>query len=197
MLSIRQKMEEISHTDELKRIKTIVEYLRKGSRKAASDGYAWFVRRYSKSIMDFTSRMLSSRADAQDTAQSVFIKAFGALEKFEGRSSFLSWLTRIAYNESVNLLKRRKIHFVSIDEMAVSGAEIPEEEFSTGDEERICHLEKALGELPPDEKMLVHLYYYKDMPLKEIAFITDCTAENLAVRLHRIRKKLSEKIKSF
>ena len=56
-------------------------------------------------------------------------------------------------------------------------------------------MEEALDDLPPDERMLIHLYYYEDRPLREIAFIMDAESNALGVRLHRIRKKLLRMIK--
>ena len=69
-----------------------------------------------------------------------------------------------------------------------------DEELSTGSEERIALMEEAIDDLPPDESMLLHLYYYEDRPLREIAFIMDVEANVLATRLHRIRKKLLKMI---
>jgi RNA polymerase sigma-70 factor (ECF subfamily) len=85
---------------------------------------------------------------------------------------------------------------LSIDDTQFSDAEISDDEFSSGKEERIQELEAALDLLNPDEKMLVHLYYYEDKPMKEIAFIMDAEPNVLTVRLHRIRKKLAEMIKT-
>ena len=133
--------------------------------------------------------------DAEDLAQNTFIKAFSNLKSFEGRATFCSWLCRIAYNETITFFRQKKLNFLSIDDTQFSDAEISDDEFSSGKEERIQELEAALDLLNPDEKMLVHLYYYEDKPIKEIAFIMDAEPNALAVRLHRIRKKLAEMIK--
>ena len=133
--------------------------------------------------------MVGNRSDAEEITQNAFVKAFSHLQTFEGRASFLTWVSRIAYNESLNHLKHRKLHFVDIDETPIADIE-PDDDLSTGNEERIKQLEDALDGLPPDEQMLIHLYYYDDKPLREIAFIMDTDANSLAVRLHRIRKKL-------
>ena len=179
-----------SNTDEQERIAIIKTHLRAGDRKSAAAGYAYFVKRYSQNIIDFTSRMVANRADAEDLAQNVFVKAFNYLDKFEGRSSFLTWASRIAYNESINHLKRNKIHFIDIDSTPLSPADDLDEQLSTGREERIRQLEAALETLPPDDRMLLHLYYYQDKPIKEISYIMDSDPNSLGVRLHRIRKRL-------
>ncbi len=181
--------------DEQQRIGRITGHLSVNDRKAAAAEYAYFVKKYSQQVLDFTVRMVSSRTDAEELAQNAFVKAFNRLESFEGRASFLTWVSRIAYNESINHLRRRKLSLVDIDEVQIADSHIDDDELSTGREERIKLMEEALDNLPPDERMLVHLYYYEDNPLSEIAFIMDAEANALAVRLHRIRKKLLMMIK--
>ena len=188
-------MIQTANTDEQKRIKLIAGYLDAGDRKAAATEYAYFVKKYSQQVLDFTVRMVSCMADAEELAQNAFIKAFNKFEKFEQRASFLTWVSRIAYNESINHLRRRKLHYVEIDEVPVADCNLLDDELSTGNEERIKLMEEALDNLPPDERMLVHLYYYEDKPLNEIAYVMDAEPNSLAVRLHRIRKKLLITIK--
>gem|GEM_PF-264684 len=183
-------MANTTNIDEQQRISQIKTHLRDGDRKSAAAGYAYFVKRYSQNIIDFTSRLVQNPADAEDLAQNTFVKAFGAIEKFESRSSFLTWISRIAYNESINHLTRNKIHFINIDDTPISETDNLDEQFSTGSEERIKQLEAALETLPPDDRLLLHLYYYQDKPIKEIAYIMNSDANTLGVRLHRIRKRL-------
>lgn len=181
--------------DEQQRIGRITGHMSVNDRKSAAAEYAYFVKKYSQQVLDFTARMVGNRADAEELAQNAFVKAFNRLETFEGRASFLTWVSRIAYNESINHLKRRKLHLVDVDEAQIADSRIDDDELSTGREERIRLMEDALDCLPPDERMLVQLYYYEDKPLQEIAFIMDAEANALAVRLHRIRKKLLIMIK--
>ena len=139
--------------------------------------------------------MVADIADAEEVAQDAFVKAFRSLDSFAGQSSFLTWVCRIAYHESLNHLKRKRLYWTSIDELPLSQDDVEEEELSSGREERIALMEEALDDLPPDERMLIHLYYYEDRPLREIAFIMDAESNALGVRLHRIRKKLLRMIK--
>ena len=188
-------MNQTVNIDERKRISRIVDCMAAGDNRAAAAEYAHFVKLYSQQVLDFTVRMVSSRADAEELAQNAFVKAYRALERFEGKASFLTWISRIAYNESINHLKRRKIRLIDIDEASIADDDIADDELSTGNEERIRLMENALDNLPPDERMLVHLYYYEDKPLQEIAYVMDAESNALAVRLHRIRKKLLIMIK--
>ena len=154
--------------------------------------YAWFVNTYSQRVLDFTSQMLPDAEDAREVAQDAFVKAFRSLSSFRFQSSFYTWICRIAYHESINHLKRKQIHYVDMTEMPALEVD---DELSTGSEERIALMEEAIDDLPPDERMLLHLYYYEDHPLREIAYIMDAEPNTLSTRLHRIRKKLLQMIK--
>ena len=187
-------MIQTANIDEQKRIELIAGYLDADDRKAAAVEYAYFVKKYSQQVLDFTVRMVGSKADAEELAQNAFVKAFSRIETFEGRASFLTWVSRIAYNESINHLKRCKIRWIEIDEAQIAETDL-DNELSSGSEERIRLMEEAIDILPPDERMLVHLYYYEDKPLQEIAYVMDAEPNALAVRLHRIRKKLLIMIK--
>lgn len=187
-------MIQTANTEEQRHISAISDLLDAGDRKAAASEYAYFVKRYSQQVLDFTVHMVSNRADAEELAQNAFVKAFSKFETFEGRASFLTWVYRIAYNESINHLKRRKICLIDIDDTQIAESQI-DEDLSTGRDERIRLMKDAIECLQPDERMLVQLYYYEDKPLQEIAFIMDAEPNALAVKLHRIRKKLLAIIK--
>ena len=176
-------MSETINIEERQRIKRILD----GKREE----YAWFVNTYSQQVLDFTNRMLPYAEDAKEVAQDAFVKAFRSLDAFHFQSSFCTWVCRIAYRESLNRLKRQQPHYVDIDNLPA----IADEELSTGREERIAMMEEAIDDLPPDEGMLIHLYYYEDRPLRDIAYIMDVETNALATRLHRIRKKLLRMIK--
>lgn len=183
-------MEHTTDTDESTITNRIIAHIQSGDRKSAAKEYAYLVNKYSASIIDFTSLMVSSRADAEELAQNTFVKAFNNIKNFEGRASFFTWIRRIAYNEAINLLKRKKIQFTNIDNVQMSGFDVADEELSTDNEERILQLEAAITNLPADERMLLRLYYYENKSIKEIAYIMNAEPNTLNVRLHRIRKKL-------
>ena len=96
-------------------------------------------------------------------------------------------MQRIAYHEALDHLRRRQPYMVDISEIK---AEPEDEDFSTGREERIQLMEEAVDHLPVDDQLLLHLYYYNDQPLREIAYIMDAEPNTLSQRLRRIRKRL-------
>ena len=153
-----------------------------------SDEYGYFVKTYSAQVLDFVSRMVSDAGDAEELAQDAFVRAFRSLGQFDGRSSWLTWVLRIAYNTALNHLKRQRLQWLSIDDLPLADA--PDDDLSTDREERIQQLDAAIDRLTTDEQLLLHLYYYDDRPLRDIAYIMDAEPGLLATRLHRIRKKL-------
>lgn len=167
-------------TEERQRIRRILD--------GRSDEYAYFVKTYSAQVLDFVSRMVSDASDAEELAQDAFVRAFRSLGQFDGRSSWLTWVLRITYHTALNHLKRRRLQWLSIDDLPL--ADTPDNDLSTDREERIQLLDTAIDRLPADEQLLLHLYYYDDRPLRDIAYIMDAEPGLLASRLHRIRKKL-------
>lgn len=176
--------------DEQRRIRQIIDDRKAGDNKSAEVEYARIVRQYSRYVFDFIGRMVSDVADTEELAQDTFVKAYRYLDSFVGKSSFKTWITRIAYHETLNYLKRKRIQWVNLDDVATNDDAPLDVELSTGNEAHILLLEEALEDLPPDERMLIHLFYYEDRPLQEIAYIMESVPNTLGVRLHRIRKKL-------
>ena len=161
------------------------------NKEISKEDFARLVQQYASQVLDFTTRLLSDRREAEEVAQDAFVKAFRSLDTFNFQSSFCTWVCRIAYHMSLDRLKRQHPYYVDIDNLPA----IADEELSTGREERIALMEEAIDDLPPDERMLLHLYDYEDRPLKEIPYIMDAESNVLATRLHRIRKKLLQMIK--
>ena len=174
-------MNKTNDTEEKQRIRRILD--------GRSNEYAYFVRTYSGQVLDFVSRMVSDAGDAEELAQDAFVRAFRSLSQFDGRSSWLTWVLRIAYHAALNHLKRQQLQWLSIDDVQLTDT-IDDDDLSTGKEERIQQLETAIDTLSADEQMLLHLYYYDDRSLRDIAYIMDAEPNALATRLHRIRKKL-------
>lgn len=161
------------------------------NKEISKEDFARLVQQYASQVLDFTTRLLSDRREAEEVAQDAFVKAFRSLDTFNFQSSFCTWVCRIAYHMSLDRLKHQHPYYVDIDNLPA----IADEELSTGREERIALMEEAIDDLTNDEQLLIHLYYYEDRPLRDIAYIMDVEPNALATRLHRIRKKLSRMIK--
>ena len=152
------------------------------------EDFGYFLERYSQEAFAIVVRLVPRQEDAEELVQDAFVRAFNRLETFGGRSSFSTWICRIAYTTAVSWLRKRRIRYLSIDDRPqLSDKEIDE---ALDDESRIEELRRAITLLKPDEQTLITLYYYDNRPLNDIAYILDAEPNTLATRLHRIRRKL-------
>ena len=149
------------------------------------EDFGYFLERYSQEAFAIVVRLVPRQEDAEELVQDA---AFNRLETFERRSSFSTWICRIAYTTAVSWLRKRRMKYLSIDEQPkLTDAEVDE---TLDDESRIEELRRAITLLKPDEQTLITLYYYDNRPLNDIAYILDAEPNTLATRLHRIRRKL-------
>lgn len=178
--------------------KNIVEAVRKRRR----EGQTEMVGRYAQRIFAMIVKQVPDVMDAQELTQDTFMRAFSHIDSYDQqRSSLSTWLCRIAYRLTLDFLKRRRPFVIAMEDNEVFKADISDEELeaelSTGREERIERLQEAMDELPHDERMLLTLYYFDELPLTEIAYIMGVESKVLANRLYRTRRKLYKKLKVY
>ena len=150
--------------------------------------YGYFLERYGGEVFAIVSRLVPNREDAEELTQDAFVRAYNRLDSFVGRSSFSTWVCRIAYTTTVSWLRKKRIKYLSIeDRQGLSDREVDE---VLDDESRIDDLRQAIALLKPNEQMLLELYYFESRPMADIAYILDVEPGTIATRLHRIRRKL-------
>ena len=170
----------------------IIEAVKDGKR----EGQRLMVSRYGQMVFAMIVRQVTTTMDAEELTQDTFMRAFNNIDRYDSRRSSLgTWLCRIAYHLTLDFLKRRHPNIISMDDTTDISDEQLDTELSSGNEKRIQQLEMLMEELPPDEQMLLTLYYYEDRTLDECSFIMDTTSHALANRLYRIRKKLYKQLK--
>ena len=153
-----------------------------------AEDYGYFLERYGGEVFAIVSRLVPNREDAEELTQDAFVRAYSRLDSFIGRSSFSTWVCRIAYTVTVSWLRKKRIKYLSIeDHPHASDAEVDE---VLDDESRLEDLRGAISLLRPDEQMLLELFYFESRPLADIAYILDVEPGTIATRLHRIRRKL-------
>ena len=118
-----------------------------------TDLYAILARRYGRVVYTLVSRIVGCAEDAEELAQDVFLKAFRNLHRFNGRSSFPTWLFRIAYNTAISSVRKKRYEFLAIEETTLEN--VSEEEITnlfgqTESTEQVQRLEVALEQLLPD-----------------------------------------------
>lgn len=133
---------------------------------------------------------LGSEAAAQDVAQDSFITIWQQLDKLRHPQAISTWIYRIAANNCLLHLKKSQ---KDRDNKAALATLYEEDEVKTEDTWQA--IQQALAHLPDLDRMVVTLYL-EEVPQREIAEITGLSPGNVRVRLHRIKKKLSEKMKT-
>ncbi|MDD4191850.1 MAG: RNA polymerase sigma factor [Mangrovibacterium sp.] len=175
----------MEHLDETGLIRRVLE----GEPRA----FSFLLKRYQRPVHALIRQMIPGREDAEELTQDVFIKAFKNLGSFRGSSSLSTWLYRIAYNTAISFARKKKLQYPVIDEKVLSN--IPDETVDElldreNDEILARRMESAVEKLGPEEKALISFYYTQEKSISEVSAITALTAENVKVRLHRIRKKI-------
>jgi RNA polymerase sigma-70 factor (ECF subfamily) len=180
---------------------TLVAAAKNGNRKA----FEILVKRHQQKIFFVARRITRRREDAEDVVQQSFQKAFTHLPKFEGRSAFSTWLTRIAVTEALMLLRRsRGLHEVLIEDLngneenttpldlPDSGAN-PEAIYSQREEVEM--LSSAINELPYGTRRAFQLHELGERSSEETARILGISVGALKGRMFHGRKKLRERLK--
>ena len=153
---------------------------------------------YGPAVFRMVQRIVPSHEDAEEVYQDVFVKALRGIEGYNPRqASLATWLNRIAYHESLNFVRGQKPVIVSMDDryLGIDAMEAPED--GPPDEETIRQLEQALAKLPPHEQAIVSMFYYDNMSLADIAYVTGSITSTVGSQLSRIRKKLYRIIKTL
>lgn len=161
-----------------------------------TNAFLHIVRRYERMVFTIVGKIVSRRVDAEDITQEIFIKVFQSLNQFREDSGFSTWLYRIAYNTTISELRKRKHEFTPIedrfDNIPDNGITDAIDEIST--EEILGYLDHVLKKMPPDDAMLITMFYFNNNSIQEISDITGNSVANVKVKLHRIRKFMNFEI---
>lgn len=157
--------------------------------RAAFDELA---RRHSTSLRRTLQRITRDRETAADALQEALVRAWLSIGRFEGRSQFSTWLTRIAINEAYRGMRRNVPEPLDVDDLVgrrVPGwGEQPEEAFAA--RELLARIESALGALPVDYRVAVTLRDVEGLSTAEAAQVLGIGERALKSRVHRGRMAL-------
>jgi len=169
--------------------------------------FARLVEVYSGMVFRLALNMLGDVQDAEDVLQETFIKAYRNLSKFDGRSNLATWLYRIATNEALMIIRRRKKKFVSIDAPLqlqdqeldainiVDWCCLPEDELMSS--EGISYLNQAIEQLAPNLRIVFVLRDIEGLSTRETAEVLKLSETAVKTRLSRARFRLRELLTSY
>ena len=164
----------------------LIDKILSGEKKA----FEWIIRRHNQSLFRIGCAMLHNDSEAEDAMQSTYIKAFEHLHKFERRSSFATWLTRIMINEchAQRLKMKRTREEMNKPTYSQSTPETPVHLLVN---KELGHaLEHAISNLPEKYRLVFVLREIEGVSVKETADILDLEESNVKVRLNRAKTML-------
>jgi RNA polymerase sigma-70 factor (ECF subfamily) len=165
----------------------LLEDCKRGDQQALNS----LVRRYERPVFNVAYRMLGSRDEAADVTQTTFLKALENLHRYNPEYKFFSWIYRIAVNESINQLNRRK-RLVALDEERPSGVRGPDDLLQAGnlgDE-----IQSALRDLSADHRAVIVLRHFVECSYRQIGEILQIPEKTVKSRLFSARRRMKEKL---
>lgn len=181
-----------------------LEALKAGDREA----FARLVDETSAHIYRVAIQILGDDQDAEDVLQETYIKAFRALPEFEGRSSLTTWLYRIAVNEALMMVRKRKPQAVSVEENPPFDAEsesegmeivdfccLPEGELLSSESKRF--LDQAVRNLPQNLRVVFVMRDLEGLSIQETAEALNLSENNVKTRLLRARLRLRQELSVY
>lgn len=167
----------------------IIEKCKQNNRKAQLQLY----NQYCNGMYIVAKRFLNDDADAEDVVQEAFIKAFTKIHQYKAEVTFGAWLKRIVINKSIDFLKSKKQHNVSLDEVHLKLVDAPlDDKWLVGDHVTINDVKKAIKELPETYQYVVMLYLIEGYDHQEISEILNITEVASRTQLSRGKAKLQE-----
>jgi RNA polymerase sigma-70 factor (ECF subfamily) len=181
-----------------------IEALRVGDRRE----FARLVDAYSGPLYRLALKMLGNATDAEDALQNTFLKAFQHVDQFEGRSSLSTWLYRIASNEALMQLRKRRPE-TTFSDISVEDDEeqnydpvqltdwpsLPEEELLSA--EARTTLDHAIEHLPEKLRIVFVLRDIEDLSIQETSQVLGLSETAVKTRLLRARLRLREELSSY
>lgn len=163
----------------------LVEECKRGNRGAMSQ----LVSQYEKPVYNAAYRILGSVDDAADTTQTVFLKVFEHLKDYDPKYKFFSWIYRIAINESLNQVKKRR-HQEPVAESEASPWQSPEQKLEN---ERLCdRVQSAMMQLSEDYRTVVVLKHFSGCSYQEISGILQLPEKTVKSRLYTARQVMKK-----
>ena len=181
---------------------TLVEQAKAGDRAALSG----LVNKYSERIYNLALHILRNKEDAEDILQETFLNVIEKLHKFDGRSSFFTWIYRIAINASLMRLRKKKIVFQKLSDDSDFQESIESRVFidwsqdpsiTVYDKEVKIKIDEAVNKLSDIYRSVFVLRDIEGLSIKETSAILNITEENVKIRLRCARQFLREYLSDY
>ena len=159
------------------------------------DAFSQLVDAYKVPVYNLCYRMLGSPTEAEDAAQESFVRIYTRLKTYDRQQKLSSWILAVASHYCIDRLRRRRIRWLSLGEVApvrlLSGNEAQPEDEAIG-RESCEEVQRLLQALPAEHRMAIVLRYWQDLSYVEIAQVMGTTESAIKSRLHRARRMLAQ-----
>ena len=159
--------------------------------KTRRKAFEQLVNQYSEQLYWQVRRIVLLHEDANDVLQNVFLKAWSKLDSFHQESKISTWLYRIALNESLDFMRRKKTQMISTDDETMVGSMLMADDYFNGTEAEAM-LQEAVAQLPDVQRTVFNMRYFDDMKYSEISEILQTSEGSLKASYHIAVKKISE-----
>ena len=169
------------------------------------DRFTELVKRYEKRVVNYVYRITRRYEEAHDLAQDIFVKVYLALDRYDSKYQFSTWLFRIAQNAAIDVLRKKTISEVPL---ARPSEDEPQKEREFADpgvspyralknKQLSAAIDKAVGNLPPDYRELIQLRHFAELSYEEIATMKKLPLGTVKNKLFRARNLLKEQLDTF
>ncbi|MBW3563245.1 MAG: sigma-70 family RNA polymerase sigma factor [Acidobacteria bacterium] len=170
------------------------------------DAFTLLVQRYERRIVNYVRRIIRRHEDAHDLAQDIFIKVYMALDRYDPKYEFSTWLFRIAQNAAIDVVRKKGIIEESLvrpgrdgegeQEMDVEGEEVSPYR-SLSNKQMAAAMELAIERLPDDYRDLIDLRHFGELSYEEIAAVKGMPLGTVKNKLFRARNVLKGELEHF
>ena len=152
------------------------------------------VERYEEKIKRYSKRFLSNHQDIEDVVQEIFLKAYENIQSFDSKRKFSSWFYRIAHNELVNALKKKKHFSFDLDTFLpyLSGDNHLDEGIDFQRMKEV--LDQCLEKLEPKYREPIIFFYFENFSYQEISDILQIPVSTVGVGIKRAKEKIKKLI---
>lgn len=156
-------------------------------------GFNMLVRAYQQRVYWHVRKMVIDHDDADDLTQEIFIKIHKYIDSFREDSQLFTWIYRIATNECLSFLNRKKKRFfLPIEDVTQQLSTKIDNDPDLGGDEIQKRLQKAILHLPEKQRLVFNMKYFDDLPYEQISEITDTSVGALKASYHHAVKKIEE-----
>ena len=166
-------------------------------RKKPEQGFRQLLQRYQQPVYWHIRRLVVSHADAQDAMQETFVRVFRSFAQYDESLPLAAWVFRIATNEALRLLGKRKGEtLLSLDEASDDLFNLKADDYVDYNDAEAVKLQQAILALPAKQQIAFNLRYYDEMSYDDIALVTGSTAANVKANYHNAKEKIVNYLKT-